>query len=247
MRIFKEPSTNTSIPYNFTVFDKDTIAYIVRKIVKDKIIFPRSSAERLELKVYPRRAAEYMKVWNTTITVTFNLPQDVVQGVYRVPNTVSYYFKVSPGLLVYLKLHSPANESFDDLKILVTIRLSINGEELVPNPSDPRMKFFIDCITLPHDEWFWFDIIYMGLHRMLKGNLEMEGLKPLLKLKGTINVKYIVEVYVEKPLLDKEFSLEISVGPPYIVEHFPPPDSQPSNEHSIFRSYERFLSLNTQY
>ncbi len=56
----------------------------------------------------------------------------------------------------------------------------------------------------------------MSFNQLAKGNLEWESYKPLMDLRDPVNVTYLVELYVDKPLLDKNMTISIAVGPPYI-------------------------------
>jgi len=211
----------------FRMLGKEYMVYVKCKFINAKISFPRYSNERLELKIYPQRVSDYMKVWSTTINVTFNLPENISQGVYKIPKSVGnpYYFKITPGLPVRVRIHNPVKEDLDRYFILIVIRLNINGEQVSRDPSMPGVLtfIFIDCRCIPgysgeeEEGWSSFDIVSSELTFLSRKTLEYEGLKPLMKLKGTVNVTFTVEVYVEKPLLDRNFYLDILVRPPYIM------------------------------
>ena len=211
----------------FRIFSKECTAYAICKFLDKRLNFPRHSNEKLELTAYPQRVSDYMKVWSTTINLTFNLPENISQGVYKTPDSSGnpYYFKITPGLPVRVRIRNPMKEDLDRYFILIVIRLNINGEQVSRDPSMPGVLtfIFIDCSCIPgysgkeEKGWFSFDIVSSDLTFLPRKTLEYEGLKPLMKLRGTVNVTFTVEVYVEKPLLDRNFYLDILVGPPYIM------------------------------
>ena len=40
-----------------------------------------------------------------------------------------------------------------------------------------------------------------------------------MDLRDSVNITYLVELYVDKPLLDKNMTISIAVEPPYIHVH----------------------------
>ena len=189
-----------------------SVGHIDCKFFRETIVFPKSGGEKLELGFYAGEPRDFRKIWSKTIEATFALP-DITQGVYRVPGTGTYYFKVTPGLSVCLEIKRLEKNRTD---VLVLIKMWINGIE-VKFMKRPGITYWIGGIYSYDKQCF--DVVWMSFNQLAKGNLEWETYKPLMDLRGSVNVTYLVELYVDKPLLGKNMTIGIAVGPPYIHVH----------------------------
>ena len=189
-----------------------SVGYIDCKFFRETIVFPRSGGEKLELGFYAGEPRDFRKVWSRTIEATFTLP-DITQGVYRVPGTSTYYFKVTPGLPICLEIKRSERNRTD---VLVLIKMWINGKELV-FPKTPGITYWIGGVYSYDKQCF--DAVWMTFNQLAKGNLEWESYKPLMGMIDPVNITYLVELYVDKPLLSKNMTINIAIEPPYIQIH----------------------------
>ena len=196
---------------NSTISVSDSDVYVICKFFKDRIEFPRLGGEKLKLSIYPQKISEFRKVWNKTITIMVNLPEDIHQGVYKIPNTNSYFFRISPGLPICLRISNPTGERVD---IVVLIELNINNEKVVFKEV-PGIIYHIGGVF--KEEIECFDTVWAAFHNLARGNLEWDAYKPLMKLRGLVSITYVVEVYVDRMLLGKNLKIDMSIGPPYVV------------------------------
>jgi len=187
-----------------------SVAYVSCEMFSETIVFPRSGGEKLELGIYVGTPRDFRKVWGKTVKASFTLPNDIIQGVYRVPGTDTYYFRVAPGLPICLEIEQLEKNHTD---VLVLIRVWINGRE-IKHLKEPGIVFWIS-----DTHKLCFDAVSMSLNSVARGNLEWETYKPLMDLKGSVNITYLVELYVDKSLLDKNMTINIAIGPPYIQIH----------------------------
>jgi len=194
---------------NRTLRVGDSAAYVDCSVVGDSIVFPRAGGERLELPAYIQGHTDLRKVWSAGINMSVSLGV-VVQGVYKVPGFDSYYFRAVPGLPICVRIRSP-----EELHPVVTVKvnLEINGEPVEPE----KVPGFIVMVGVSS---ICFDST--GFLRNLNSkDLEWRGFKPLMNLReGINNFSFRVEVYADSDLLDKEFAVDILVGPPYVeIQH----------------------------
>jgi len=208
---WKAGSGNVSIDElcNRTLRTRDSAAYVGCSIVRDSIVFPRAGGERLELPAYIQGHTDLRKVWSASINMSVSLGA-VVQGVYKVPGFDSYYFRVVPGLPVCVRIRSSGELR---PKVAVKVNLEINGEPVEPE----KVPGFIVSIGVSS---LCFDSTGF-LRNLASKDLEWKGFKPLMNLReGVNNFSFHVEVYADSNLLDKEFAVDILVGPPYVeIQH----------------------------
>lgn len=190
-----------------------SVGYVRCEMFSEWIVFPRPGGEKLELGFYAGGLRDFRKVWSKTIEATFALPNNITQGVYRVPGTDTYYFRVTPGLPICLEIKRLEKSRID---VLVVIRMWINGRE-IKFVNRPGITYWIGGIYSYDKQCF--DIVWMSFNQLAEGNLEWETYKPLMDLRGSVNITYLVELYVDKPLLSKNMTINIVVGPPYIHVH----------------------------
>jgi len=97
------------------------------------------------------------------------------------------------------------------------VSLRVNGEPVEPG------RFHRPVSTLiggPRS--ICFDSLFSWLLDLNQEELGWSGLKPLMNLRpGLNNITYIVEVYAASQHLDKNFSVDILVGPPYVAVMHP--------------------------
>ncbi|MEM1610104.1 MAG: hypothetical protein QXQ57_00475 [Sulfolobales archaeon] len=191
------------------VDSRDSIAYVYCFTVDEKITLPMSSNEKLEMTYYLNKIRDFRRIWNYSIHVTFHLSEDVVQGVYKSRGFDSYYFAAFPGLPICTK--SEGLEEIKEARLLTLVKVYINGEE-VKFRILPGMIYESD-IKYPQ----CFDIVSMSFRGLASGNLREEAYKPLMSIKRETEVTYVVEIYVDEQLLDKNATIYVSIGPPYII------------------------------
>jgi len=208
---WKAGSSNVSIDAlcNRTLRVGDSAAYVGCSIVGGSIVFPRAGGERLELPAYIQGHTDLRKVWSTSINMSASLGA-LVQGVYKVPGFDSYYFRVVPGLPICVRIRSS-----EELHPVVTVKvgLEINGEP-VELEKVPGFIVSVGVSSICFDSTGF-------LRNLGSKNLEWKGFKLLMNLReGVNNFSFRVEVYVDSDLLDKEFAVDILVGPPYVeIQH----------------------------
>jgi len=186
----------------------DAVAYVDCKMIKNRVILTKRYGEKLSLPVYPDKVRDFRKVWNYTVHTVFNLPNNIVQGVYRYHGTDTYHFAIQPGLPICIKIN---NTEGIDLSILILMKIYINGEEIkykkLPGAIYQKETDYAEC----------FDIVRASFAQLARGNLKWKTYKPLMKLKRRTEITYVIELYADKPLLGKNMIVEITIGPPYIA------------------------------
>jgi len=213
IELVREYSVDGNAPCSPVISTDSSVGYIDCKFSRETIVFPRAGGEKLELGFYVGEPRDFRKVWSKTIEATFTLPNNITQGVYRVPGTGTYYFRATPGLPICLEIKR-SEKNYTD--VLVLIRMWINGRE-VKFVKRPGITYWIGGIYSYDKQCF--DVVWMSFNQLARGNLEWETYKPLMDLRGSVNVTYLVELYVDKPLLDKNMTINIAIGPPYIQIH----------------------------
>lgn len=101
----------------------------------------------------------------------------------------------------------------EDASILVLVKVYINGEEV----RFDVLPGIIYETTIVHPQCF--DTVSAAFKSLTRGNLEWEAYKPLMSIKERTEVTYVVEIYVDRPLLSKNATIYISIRPPYIAIH----------------------------
>lgn len=194
---------------NRTLRVEDSVAYIGCSVARDSIVFPRAGGERLELPAYVQGHTDLRKVWSTSVNMSISLGA-VVQGVYKRSGFDSYYFRVVPGLPICVRIRS-----LEELhpEVTVKVNLEINGEP-VELEKVPGFTISIGVRSLCFDSTNF-------LLNLASKDLEWKGFKPLMNLReGVNNISFVIEVYMDSYLLDKEFAVDILVGPPYVeIQH----------------------------
>jgi len=211
IELAREYSVDGSATCSPVISADSSVGYIDCKFFRETIVFPRAGGEKLELGFYTGEPRDFRKVWSRAIEATFTLP-DITQGVYRVPGTDTYYFKVTPGLPICLEIKR-LEKNYTD--VLVLIKMWINGKEVVfPKTRVSPTGLGVSIATINTAS-----MLYGCRLQLARGNLEWETYKPLMDLRGSVNITYLVELYVDKPLLGKNMTIGIAVGPPYIHVH----------------------------
>jgi hypothetical protein len=212
-RLVREYSVDGNAICSPVISTNSSVGYVRCKMFSETIVFPRPGGEKLELGFYAGGLRDFRKVWSRTIEATFVLPNNITQGVYRVPGTDTYYFRVAPGLPICLEIKRSEKGPTD---VLVLIRVWINGRE-IRFANSPGITYWIGGVY-SYDRRC-FDVVWMSFNQLAKGNLEWETYKPLMDMRSSVNITYLVELYVDKPLLSKNMTISITVGPPYIHVH----------------------------
>ena len=183
------------------------------KVFRDTIAFPRPGGEELNLSFYVGRPRSFRKVWSRTIEAIFTLPNSVTQGIYRVPGTETYFFRIVPGLPICLEIERSERSRTD---VLVLVKIRINGREIV-FPKTPGITYWIGGIYRYDRQCF--DVVWSTFSNLAKGNLNWESYKPLMNLRNRVGITYLVELYVDETLLNRSMVINISIGPPYVHIH----------------------------
>ncbi|RLG82272.1 MAG: hypothetical protein DRO40_08145 [Thermoprotei archaeon] len=194
-------------------YSNDSKVYAICNYIYTEITFPREGGEKLELPFYIGRVRDYRKVWSTVINAIIRIPEAMEQGVYKSPNVDNYYFKIVPMLPLCITFHNPANE-YIDVKLAFT--LYINNAEIKPygNP----ITFGFDGKW--HNITMCFDIISESFSSLTEEMLLEKGheFKNLTKLSNeVINLTYHIELYANKEILNKSFTIKIFTGLPGIL------------------------------